>query len=373
MRYQRQINAPSVAMSSEYKLPTMEEINGIPFNGVNVVSTFSGAGGSCLGYRMAGCRVLWANEFIPRAQEVYKLNHPNSILNCEDIRDVNGADILNAIGLDRGEIDILDGSPPCAAFSTSGDRDESWGKKKKYSDTTQRVDDLFFEYTRLLRELQPKMFVAENVKGLILGKAKGYFKLILQAMRDCGYQVSAKLLNAKWLGVPQSRERLIFVGCRNDLGREPRHPKPFGPLIPLKVALSDLGDNPDVPQNINWITTTSAPALLARYLLAHRGERFGTTCARHGLYVSGHMHKRLDWKEVSPTIVQSSPVLYHPDVPRYLSIVELKRIMSYPDDFDLQMLQNCFGTNLERIGRSVPPLMMKQIAQTCSEVLNECK
>ena len=115
----------------------MKDIAAIPWNGFNVVSTFSGTGGSCLGYRMAGYRVLWANEFIPAAQESYKANHLNSILDTRDIRTVQPEDILRAIGLGVGEIDIFDGSPPCAAFSTAGKRESGWGKVKKYSVTTQ--------------------------------------------------------------------------------------------------------------------------------------------------------------------------------------------------------------------------------------------
>lgn len=127
-----------------YLIPLMGEIQNIPWNGYNVISTFSGCGGSCLGYRMAGYRVLWASEFIPAAQEVYKANHPNSILDTNDIRNVQGKDILDTIGLRKGEIDIMDGSPPCSAFSRAGKGYKGWGKSKKYSDSSQRVDDLFF-------------------------------------------------------------------------------------------------------------------------------------------------------------------------------------------------------------------------------------
>ena len=88
------------------------------------------------------------------------------------------------------------------------------------------MDDLFFEYTRLLKGIRPKVFVAENVKGLTIGTAKGYFKLILRALKECGYRVKAAVLNAQHLGVPQSRERLIFIGVRKDLNQDPVYPKP---------------------------------------------------------------------------------------------------------------------------------------------------
>lgn len=203
-----------------YKVPSMKEIWSLPWNGYNVVSTFSGGGGSCLGYEMAGYHVVWANEFIPEAQKTYRLNHPNTFLNTHDIRTVTAEQIIKETNIPKGEIDLFDGSPPCCAFSTSGKREKGWGKVRKYSDSEQRVDDLFFEYIRLIKGLQPKTFVAENVSGLIKGSAKGYFKLILKGLKDCGYEVKVKLLNAKYLGVPQSRERVIFVGVRNDIAKK---------------------------------------------------------------------------------------------------------------------------------------------------------
>ena len=223
-----------------YRVPTMKEIREIPWNGYNVASTFSGGGGSCLGYRMAGYRVLWSNEFVEEAQRTYRANH-TAILDTRDIRTVRGADILKATGLDVGELDLFDGSPPCSAFSIAGKREKGWGKAKSYSDGKKQViDDLFFEYVRLVGELQPKVFVAENVSGLIKGSAKGYFKNIIRAMQEQGYTVKAGLLKASWLGVPQIRERVIFQGVRNDLGMQPVFPKPFGREISLAEAFEGM-------------------------------------------------------------------------------------------------------------------------------------
>lgn len=220
-----------------YRVPSMQEISALPWNGFNAISTFSGCGGSSLGYKMAGFKVLWANEFIPAAQEVYRLNHPGTILDTRDIRQVQPQDILDAIGMKPGDLDLLDGSPPCASFSTAGKREAGWGKVKAYSDTKQRTDDLFFEYARLVRGIQPKVFVAENVSGLVKGTAKGYFKLILKELQECGYNVKAKVLDAQWLGVPQMRQRLIFIGVRNDLCLEPAFPKPLSYQYTVRDAL----------------------------------------------------------------------------------------------------------------------------------------
>jgi DNA-cytosine methyltransferase len=223
-------------------VPLMSDVEQIPWNGYNVVSTFSGCGGSCLGFRMAGFRTLWASEFVPAAAEVYRLNHPGVPLDARDIRLVTPEQIRAVVG--DVEIDVLEGSPPCASFSTAGKREKSWGEVKKYSDTKQRTDDLFFEFARTLKGLQPRAFVAENVSGLVKGKAKGYFKDILAELKGCGYVVRAKLLDAQWLGVPQMRQRIIFVGVREDLGAEPVHPAP----LPFRYSVRDA---------IPWIAEVS--------------------------------------------------------------------------------------------------------------------
>lgn len=228
--------SPVDATKPPYRVPSMEEVAKLRgTNGLKLVSTFSGCGGSCLGFEMAGYEVLWASEFVPAAREVYALNHPGVILDDRDIRDVKPGEILKAIGMHEGELDVLEGSPPCANFSTAGKRQKSWGKVKSYSDTEQRSDDLFFEFARLLKGIQPRAFVAENVSGLVKGVAKGYFIEILKALKDCGYRVEAQLLDAQWLGVPQARKRIIFMGVRNDLERDPAFPLP----LPYRYSIRD--------------------------------------------------------------------------------------------------------------------------------------
>lgn len=141
------------------------------------ISFFSGCGGSSLGYNLAGVKILYANEFIPKAYETYKLNFPDTYMDTRDIRTINPEEILDIIKVKKGELDFLDGSPPCASFSTAGKREKNWGKVKAYSGTKQRTDDLFFEYIRMVKYIEPKIFIAENVSGLITGKAKGYFNI----------------------------------------------------------------------------------------------------------------------------------------------------------------------------------------------------
>ncbi|MFM6402196.1 MAG: DNA cytosine methyltransferase [Planktothrix sp.] len=349
-----------------YKVPSMDEIDAIPWNGYNVVSTFVGAGGSCLGYRMAGYRVIWSNEFIPAAQECYKANHKNSILDTRDIRKVKPQDILDATGLKIGEIDIFNGSPPCASFSIAGKREDAWGKVKKYSDSKQRVDDLFYEYIRLIDGTKPKVFVAENVAGLIKGVAKGYFIDILKRLKSCGYNVKCKVLDAQWLGVPQMRQRTIFMGVRDDLGLEPVYPKPLTYKYDFRDAVETIHKDDSLFYEL------PKGKMLNVYNETRDDENGRFEDAYFRLYgkKSSFNHVRVCWDLPCRTVLQGSNSIYHPEKPRTLTINEVKRVCSFPDDF---ILKGTFKQQWERLGRAVPPVMMSHIAKTIkTEILEKC-
>ena len=364
-----------------YHVLSMQEIGAIPWNGFNIVSTFSGCGGSSLGYKIAGFKVLWASEFIPAAQETYRANHPGTILDCRDIRIVQPEEILDAIGMKIGEIDILDGSPPCASFSTAGKREEGWGRIKNYSDTKQRTDDLFFEFSRLLRGLQPKVFVAENVSGLIKGVAKGYFLSILADLKACGYNVKCKLLDAQWLGVPQTRQRTIFVGVRNDLNLEPVFPKPLPYRYSVRDALpwisnvtqdtkgqfeirSQNGLKPcdSITASNAYHLSVEAETDISRYAIGAEWDKIkiGEQSEKYFSLVKPTLNAPC------PTITQTAGLtgaagVVHPTEKRKFSIAELKRICAFPDDF---VLTGTYSQQWERLGRAVPPVMMSHIAST---------
>lgn len=376
-----------------YRVPDMTEIAAIPPNGYTVVSTFSGCGGSCLGFKMAGFQVLWASEFIPAAQETYRANHPKTHLDTRDIRQVTAADILQIIG--NKEIDVLEGSPPCASFSMAGKREKGWNQVKPYSDTKQRVDDLFFEFTRLLKELQPKVFVAENVSGLVRGVAKGYFKEILAALKGCGYTVEARLLDAQWLGVPQSRQRIIFMGIRQDLPAKPAFPIPlpyqysvrdtcpwikkvqkgggFGSvsLIPSTNVVSDtIGTG---PQQGNGLARFIEPeADISRFAIGREAKSIpeGGKSNRYINLSRAHRDKPCP-TITAPSGLVSAATVIHPVQLRRFTIAELKRICAFPDDF---ILTGTYAQQWERLGRAVPPLMMKAIAEVIRDrILPECQ
>jgi DNA (cytosine-5)-methyltransferase 1 len=349
-------------MKPAYRVPTMREIEALPWNGYRVASTFSGCGGSCLGYRMAGYRVVYANEFIEEAQRTYKANHPKSFLDTRDIRQVKPEDVLEKAGVDRGELDLFDGSPPCSAFSTAGKREAGWGKVKAYSDKAQRVDDLFFEYVRLIDGIRPKVFVAENVSGLVKGTAKGYFKRILAALREPGYRVSCRVLDGQWLGVPQMRQRTIFVGVREDLGQEPTHPAP----LPYRYTVGDAVEGLPAGGDAKWLRPGTDTH---RYWLATKpGDDLSIACQQLTGKDSFRTHYKQSPHRQANTITQGTQQLYHWAEPRTLTLQELRRIGGFPDDFDLT---GDFTQRWERIGRAVPPLMMSRIAGTiATEILD---
>ena len=287
-----------------------------------------------------------------------------------------------------GELDLLDGSPPCASFSTAGKREAGWGKVKAYSDTKQRTDDLFFEYARLLAGIRPRVFVAENVSGLVKGTAKGYFKLVLSALRDCGYRVEAKVLDASWLGVPQARQRLIFIGVRDDLGVGPRSrsrcrtstrcgmrcrgSSPVnggwqahaGSRYPSPTIGADLGaatatsaeqgsavTDPETGQDI-----TIEPYAIGRECVT----RLRPGMTRRLKYPS--LIRPDSWRlpRLSPATGQSGGL--HPAAGsphwsecRKLTLGEFRRLAGFPDDF---ALTGTYEQRWERIGRAVPPVMM---------------
>lgn len=403
-----------------YRVPSMAEVAKVPWNGFNAISTFSGCGGSSLGYRMAGFRVLWASEFVEAARDSYRANmSPGTVLDDRDIREVTPESVLKAIKMKRGQLDLMDGSPPCASFSTAGKRQAGWGQVKKYSDREQRTDDLFYEFARLLEGIQPRTFVAENVSGLVKGTAKGYFLDILARLKACGYRVKCRVLDAQWLGVPQQRARTIFVGVREDLRDkagapiEPAHPGPLShrysvvDAIPWLVGggmthnrveeereVSTASPSPSVraqrAAHLKIIQQQGAPGVGKKEL--EHGRQRPTVCGTQAQQFIVETESRMDglatgreWDNIDiggqsekyfqlvkpaldgacPTVTAAggNPGLAsvcHPTERRKFSIAELRRICAFPDDF---ILTGSYAQQWERLGRAVPPLMMRAVAE----------
>jgi DNA (cytosine-5)-methyltransferase 1 len=181
-----------------------------------VFSCFACGGGSTMGYKLAGFDVIGHNDIDPKMVEVYKKNHNPKFSYLESITTFAKRKDLPK---ELYELDILDGSPPCSSFSMAGNREKDWGKEKKFREgqELQVLDTLFFDFIDLAKELQPKVVVAENVKGLLLGEAKKYVIEIYKAFDEAGYTCQHFLLNASKMGVPQRRERVFFIALRKDL------------------------------------------------------------------------------------------------------------------------------------------------------------
>ena len=165
-----------------------------------VISTFAGCGGSSLGYKLAGFKELLAVEWDDNAVETFKANFPDVPVYHGDITKLSSDECMRLAGIKAGELDVLDGLPPCQGFSTSG--------KRKYDDPR---NSLFKEFARLAKDLQPKVFVMENVTGMIKGYMKQAYLQIAKTLRECGYKVCGEVMNAMYFDVPQRRERVIII------------------------------------------------------------------------------------------------------------------------------------------------------------------
>jgi len=311
-----------------------------------VVSTFAGCGGSSLGYKMAGGQVLLAVEWDDNAAETYRLNHHGTEVYHGDITTLSVDEVLARTGLAPGELDIFDGSPPCQGFSTAG--------KRIMQDCR---NQLFREYVRILQGLKPKVFVMENVSGMVKGKMKLIFAEIMRELKGSGYNVSARLMNAMYFKVPQSRQRMIFIGVRKDIGILPSHPKAKFRPITFRQACYDLCGN------------TPEDRMLGEMLLKvakSQPDNWNTDQAIYksikGNLASSISTQWIGWDRVCGTLTKSeisTSGLVHPDRERYISLAEAKRISSFPDDF--KFIDRKSG--IVRMGNCVPPLLMKAIAE----------
>jgi DNA (cytosine-5)-methyltransferase 1 len=316
-------------------IQTMKQINDIKKDHT-AISFFSGCGGSSTGHKYAGFNMLYSNEFVPEAVTTYKANHPGTFVDSCDIRKINPQEILDIIDMKVGELDLLDGSPPCCSFSVAGKREEGWGKERDYSEgIRQRTDDLFREYARMVKVIQPKVFIAENVPGLAQGNARGYLVKIFKELSSCGYSVLAKIVDSSWFDVPQTRKRLIIVGVRNDivsLGFKPVFPEPNNYFI----KVSDIFPYITGIRNPKKAEYTSSqrlfPTITASCATSTETAKF--SCGAFVELKSGERRK--------------------------LKIPELLRISSFPSDF---VLTGTFEQQFERVGRAVPPMMMYHISK----------
>ncbi len=315
------------------------DLDKIPKHGHTVLSTFSCGGGSSYGYKLAGFDVLGCVEIDPAIFEIYKANHKFKYGFNMSIQEFNKLPD-DQIPQELWNLDILDGSPPCSTFSMAGSREKKWGKAHHFREgqAKQHLDDLFFNFIETAKRLQPKVVVAENVKGLIQGNARGYVKQIFEGFKEAGYHCQLFLLNAAAMGVPQKRERTFFIA--NRLGKKISLNFSESPVA-LKDAFIGL---PLGEENLTGLSRKY-------WELTKPGESFSK--AAKGSWFS---NVKTCSKNPCATNVSCTP-MYHWSVPRTLAPAEYLRIQSFPNDFLAKDNQKKYIT-----GMSVPPFMMQRIA-----------
>lgn len=312
---------------------------GIEKHGLKVFGTFICGGGSTMGYKLAGFNHLGGVEIDPQVADVYKTNHDPKYLFVEDIREfANRTEFPEELY----RLDILDGSPPCSSFSMAGNREKDWGKEKVFREgqAKQRLDDLFFDYIKLSKKLQPKVVIAENVKGMLQGNAKAYVKKIKTEFENAGYKVQLFLLNSASMGVPQKRERVFFICQRNDLNY-----KPLKLLFDEKPIFYEQIEDDNFENKI-------ANCDLKYFKICEPGKSIANVHPKGNRFNSIKLSKN----QVVNTIASGSE-LYHYEKMKALSNNELKLAGSYPLDYNFKNIEPKY-----LIGMSVPPVMIAQIA-----------
>ena len=351
----------------------------------NVLSTFAGGGGSSTGYRLAGGKILAINEFVPEAQNTYRENYPNTTIVPGDIKKLTGTFLMEQAGVKVGELDLLDGSPPCSAFSMAGSvshgegrtHADAFGKKKQYSDIkgVENVEDLFFEFLRVAKDIKPKVIIGENVEGLTMGEAKEYFHKIQNTFEEIGYLIVANVLDSSYFGVPQSRKRCFFIGVREDVAEKvginfmtmyQLYPDKNDFRTTLGEAINDVVN--EDKEELDYLIDKISPERAVGKTLMKMPKDPDKVLTGMDYHVKGHHFnlKRSSLRKPCPTITAMGNLAgvagtCHPIEDRKFTIKELKRIMSLPEDFKLTGQHK---QQSERIGRMVPPLMMKALAES---------
>ena len=315
-----------------------------------------------MGYKLAGFDVIGCNEIDKRMMSVYRKNHNPKYSFLEPIQEFKKRKELPP---ELFNLDILDGSPPCSTFSTAGLRDKAWGKKKKFREgqAEQVLDTLFFDFIELAERIRPKIVIAENVKGLLVGDAMDYVRRIYDAFDSAGYYVQHWLLDAQKMGVPQRRERVFFVCMRKDIAEPFLVEDGFFDMKPL-LKLS-FNEPPIMMREIADYSGREVVSKTVRLLWENR---------RYGEIDQSYANKRLFGKEsnfgqsyvyldkICPTLTGKDTTLIHYDRPQVLGRSEVCCISTFPQDYDFANESPHYIC-----GMSVPPVMMAQVASAVYE------
>lgn len=322
-----------------------------------VFSCFSCGGGSTMGYKLAGFDVIGCNEIDPRMMEVYLHNHNPRFAYLEPIQEFkNREDFPDELY----NLDILDGSPPCSTFSMAGNREEAWGKMKRFREgqAKQVLDTLFFDFINLAEKLQPKVVVAENVKGLLIGEAKDYIRRIYEVFDNAGYYCQHWLLDGQYMGLPQRRERVFFICLRKDLARPFLHQASLFEQVPfLQMEFKE----PMIP--FREVVDYSGRKIKSKILRMLWDNRKRGDCSqkqanlrirgKQGNFGQSYVYE----DKICPTLTGKEYSIILFDQPRFLGQSEVCCISSFPQDY------NFAGQSPHYVcGMAVPPIMTANIA-----------
>jgi len=336
----------------------------------NIVDLFSGVGGFQIGFEKVGFNVLLSTDIDDHCELAHKKNRPNVPFLKIDIHDLD-EDLIRQYVPENINIDVLVGGPPCQGFSTIGKRISSDPKKRNEKDPR---NTLFKEYIRVLKYLKPKVFLMENVQGLLTREKGKIFKEIKKTFAETGYDFNYVVLNAADYGVPQIRNRVFFYGNRIGIKLEP--PVPIcgeGIGVPYKTVGEAIGDLAELSddESINHVALNHGEINIRRYALIPEGGRLPEDNLPPELYRKnfGNTFKRLHRDKPSLTMVPGHNAFpIHPWLNRSLTVREAARIQTFPDDYIFvgPRQKQCM-----QVGNAVPPLLAEAWARVFKEKLDE--
>lgn len=342
------VHAVGSDSTAEHRFPwkwRLSDLAKVEKNGKRVFSCFSCGGGSTMGYKLAGYEVLGNCEIDPKMMEIYQANHHPRFPFLMDVRDFAK---LDDIPEELYDLDILDGSPPCTTFSMAGEREKNWGKAKKFREgqKAQTLDDLSFVFLDIVEKLKPRVVVMENVKGITIGKARGYCNEIIKQFKAIGYVPQVFILNAATMGVPQRRERAFFIAHREDL-QKPKLKLDFHepPIFFGEVRTVDgvpVGEDTKTARLLSKRKKTDKS--LCDILKREEGGN-----GWFNIYV-------VDDDVVAPTVI-SSGGFHRMSDGNYFSAGDFIGVQTFPQDYELKDQSAHYVC-----GMSVPPVMMANIA-----------
>lgn len=326
-------------------------------NGLKVFSCFACGGGSTMGYKLAGCDVIGCCEIDPKMNEVYVKNHNPKYNFLMDIRVFNKKP-NEELPLELFNLDILDGSPPCTTFSMAGEREDSWGKKKKFREgqIEQTLDDLSFVFIDTAEKLKPKCVIMENVEGLILGNAWKYVQKIYKQFNDIGYKVKHWLLKGEHMGIPQKRHRVFFIAIRNDINFDLENLDMSFNYEPITYGMIKEGNLKAMGKETKFYKIASQ-AIQADKNIADTRKRLGQKAsAFQTLYIRDD--------DIMPT-QRAKPDIIDINNIAYISKETIRNSQTFPRDYIF--IPDTYSSIGYICGMSVPPLMIKRIIERLKE------